>query len=75
MVNLHIILSAIDLVVGLGIGVLVFEEFSTSVDAETPAAMAKKIGTALILQRCYDFINQFSMLYVSHMFNRHNTRI
>ena len=49
MVNLHIILSAIDLVVGLGIGVLVFEEFSTSVDADTPAAMAKKIGTALIL--------------------------
>jgi len=49
MVNLHIILSAIDLVVGLGVGVLVFEEFSTSVDAETPAAMAKKIGTALIL--------------------------
>ena len=49
MVNLHIILSAIDLVVGLGIGVLVFEEFSTSIDADTTAAIAKKIGTALIL--------------------------
>ena len=37
--------------------------------------MAKKIATALILQRCYDFINQFSTLYISHMLNRHHTRI
>ena len=49
MVNFHIIMSAIDLVAGLGIGVLVFEEFSTSVDAATPGGMAKKIGNALIL--------------------------